>query len=262
METSVSAHAQSEDPLVPPASMLFDGTSSEEQFKTFGEGFLQYVLVQRAHLAPSASFLDIGCGNGSVARALTRFLSAEGRYEGLDINGPGIEWLQHRYAQYRNFRFTHANVYNKAYNAGGTVQGDDFRLPYDDASFDVVLLKSVFTHMLPQDVRRYTSEIARVLRPGGRSVTTYFLLNDESRRLLARGRGTFSLKFDWNNDPLCRVESLELPESVTAHDEQRIRQLYAEFGFDLAEVSFGNWCGRGSIIGFQDLIVAVRELTS
>lgn len=238
--------------------MLFDGTSSEEQFKAFGEGFLQYVLVQRAHLTPSASFLDIGCGNGSVARALTGYLTPQGRYEGLDINGPGIEWLQQRYAPYQNFRFTHANVYNKAYNAGGTVQGDDFRLPYDDASFDVVLLKSVFTHMLPQDVRRYTSEIARVLRPGGRSVITYFLLNDESRRLLDQGRGTFSLKFEWNGDPLCRVESLEMPESVTAHEESRIRGMYAASGFDIAEISFGSWCGRSTIVGFQDVVVAIR----
>ena len=115
--------------------------------------------------------------------------------------------------------------------------------------------------MLPQDVRRYTSEIARVLRPGGRSVINYFLLNDESCRLLDRGRGTFSLKFEWDGDRLCRVESLELPESVTAHDEQRIRDLYDEFGLDLAELSFGSWCGRSTIIGFQDLVVAVREAT-
>ena len=55
----MSAQVQSEDPLVPPASMLFDGTSSPEQFKTFGENFLQYILVQRAQLTPSASFLEV-----------------------------------------------------------------------------------------------------------------------------------------------------------------------------------------------------------
>jgi ubiquinone/menaquinone biosynthesis C-methylase UbiE len=168
MERSVSAEPQSDDTLVPPTAMLFDGTSSPEEFKAFGESFLQYILVQRAHLSPSASILDLGCGNGSVARALTRFLAPAGRYEGLDINAKGVVWLQQRYAGYANFRFTHANVYNKAYNADGAVQPGDYRLPFDDAVFDVVLLKSVFTHMLPADVRRYLSEIARVLKPGGR----------------------------------------------------------------------------------------------
>ena len=88
---------------------------------------------------------------------------------------------------------------------------------------------------------------------------TYFLLNKESQRFLARGLGTFSLKFDWDGDPLCKVESLELPESVVAHDEQRIRDFYSEFGFSVIECAFGNWCGRTALLGFQDLIVAARE---
>jgi hypothetical protein len=84
-------------------------------------------------------------------------------------------------------------------------------------------------------------------------------LNNESRRFLKRGLGTFSLKFDWDADPLCRVESLELPESVVAHDEQRMRDVYAEFGFSVIELAFGDWCGRTSLLGFQDLAVAARE---
>ena len=255
----MSADLQSDESLVPPASMLFDGNPSIEQFKALGDGFLKNVLVPKAYLAPSASFLDLGCGNGSVARALTRYLTAEGRYEGLDINRAGVEWLQERYAPYPNFRFTHANVYNKAYNASGAVPAHEYRLPYDDAAFDVALLKSVFTHMLPQDVRQYMTELARVIRPGGRAVISYFLLNDESRQLLDRGRGTYSLKFEWNGDPSCRVEDIDMPEGVTAHDEQRIRRLYTESGFAVADIAFGSWCGRTSLIGFQDLVVAVRE---
>ena len=47
-----------------------------------------------------------------------------------------------------------------------------------------MLLKSVFTHMLPAAVTTYTSEISRVLKKGGRAVVTYFLLNAESRRFV------------------------------------------------------------------------------
>lgn len=37
------------------------------------------------------------------------------------------------------------------------------------------MLGSVFTHMQHRDVVRYAKEVARVLKPGGRCMVTYFL---------------------------------------------------------------------------------------
>jgi ubiquinone/menaquinone biosynthesis C-methylase UbiE len=135
--------------------MLYDGSSSAEEFVVLGENFCQYILVPRAHLVPEASVLDLGCGNGSVARALTRILAPTGRYEGLDINAASVDWLREQYKPFANFHFTHADVRNVAYNPAGRYEPDDYRLPFPDASFDVVLLKSVFTHLLPGGVRNY-----------------------------------------------------------------------------------------------------------
>src|SRR5215470_12366993 len=95
--------------LIPPTEMLFDGSSSPEQFISLGEGFVEYFLRPRAMLTPDGAILDLGCGNGSIARALTRYLSPAGRYEGLDIHAVSVEWLKERYAPYPNFAFTHAN---------------------------------------------------------------------------------------------------------------------------------------------------------
>jgi SAM-dependent methyltransferase len=239
--------------------MLHDGSSSPEEFVQFGDLFCQHILVPRAHLLPAASILDLGCGNGSVARALTESLSAAGRYEGMDVNAGTIAWLQERYAGFPNFSFTHMNVYNKLYNAGGEVRARDYRLPFGDSIFDVVLLKSVFTHMLPADVRRYMGEISRVLRQGGRSVITYFLLNDESRQFIDRGMSLHALRHDYASDPLCRVVNPDMPESVVAHDERRIREYYIETGSSVIDMAFGNWCGRTSFLGHQDLVIAVKE---
>jgi SAM-dependent methyltransferase len=244
--------------LIPPRELLFDGTSSEEEFLTFGENFCRYILIQRAYLEPDGALLDVGSGNGSVARYLTGYLTPPGRYEGLDIHAAGIAWLQEHYQAYPHFRFTHANVYNKMYNPGGQYQARDYRLPFDDGAFDMVMLKSVFTHMLPADLGNYLSEIGRVLKPGGRSVITYFLLNEESRRLIAAGRDKMGLAHDFEGDPLCRVTNPEVPEHVVAHDEGRIRDLYARTGFTLGEVMFGDWCGRRSLLGLQDFIVALK----
>jgi SAM-dependent methyltransferase len=245
--------------LIPPTEMLHDGTSSSEEFILFGDNFRDYILRPRAHLPPAAAILDVGCGNGSVARSLTHFLSAEGRYDGVDVNGRTVAWLQDRYRKYPNFRFTHADVWNKVYNPGGGTQGASYRFPFADGAFDVVLLKSVFTHMLPADVETYMAEIGRVLKKGGRAVITYFLLNTESRRFIDRGLDVHGLKHDYAGDPLCRVSDPSRPELVVAHDEQRVRDGYARIGCTLLEMVFGNWCGRASLLGHQDLIIAIKN---
>ena len=224
-----------------------------------GENFCQYILRPRANLLPSDAVLDVGCGNGAVALALTRFLSPPGRYEGLDVNATTIAWLSEHYRAHPNFRFSDAGVYNKAYNAGGRKTATEYRFPFADSSFDLVLLKSVFTHMLPADVHAYMRETSRVLKPGGRSVITYFLLNDESRRYIERGLDVHKLKFEYKRDSWCRVANPDVPEAVVAHDERRIREYYAEVGCSVQELVFGNWSGRSSLLGHQDFVVAIKE---
>ena len=224
-----------------------------------GENFCNYILIPQAHLESSTAILDVGCGNGQVARALTRVLSSVGRYEGTDVNPGTIEWLQTHYKRHPNFNFTHANVRNTLYNPSGRLRASQYKFPFSSASFDVVLLKSVFTHMLPSDVQSYSREIGRVLKPGGRAVITYFLLNDESRRFISRGMAQIAFKSDYPGDALCRVLKEETPEWAVAHDEQRIRQFHNEAGLSTLQVSFGNWCGRRATLGLQDMIIAIKE---
>lgn len=244
--------------LIPPAEMLIDGSSSPEQFVALGESFCRELLVKRARLEPTSSILDLGCGNGSVARALTRILSPQGSYDGLDIHGESIAWLRAHYEGYPNFRFTHADVYNKMYNPQGGSRPADYRFPYPDESFDIILLKSVFTHMLPDDLRAYLRECGRVLRRSGRAVITYFLLNEDSARF-SSGSAKLRLDILWDGDPGCRVANAEVPEHAVGHDEARIRGYYREVGLSIAELAFGDWCGRPTMLGFQDLVIALKE---
>ncbi len=68
--------------LVPPVELLFDGSRSAEEFKANGEGFVRAMLVQYARLRRNERVLDIGCGNGQKARALTEYLDLLGGMRG------------------------------------------------------------------------------------------------------------------------------------------------------------------------------------
>ena len=62
-------------------------------------------------------------------------------------------------------------------NPKGRFRASECRFPWDDESFDFVLLTSVFTHMLPADREHYLSEIARVMSRGAKCVITHFILD-------------------------------------------------------------------------------------
>jgi SAM-dependent methyltransferase len=97
------------------------------------------------------TLLDVACGTGIVTRRLAR--------PGLEVTGADLTHAMARLAADRL--------------PGRIVLADARRLPFADASFDVVT--SVWLlHLLdaPEDVPRVMAECARVLRPGGTYITT------------------------------------------------------------------------------------------
>lgn len=238
--------------LVPPRYLNFVGDGDYE--KT-GEEFLSY-FIELGGLQPQARVLEIGCGIGRTARALASFLTT-GTYEGLDIVPKGIRWCQRNFTpRHPNFRFQVADVYNKQYNPRGRYCAVEYQFPFADNEFDFVYLASVFTHMLPPDMKSYLREIARVLRPGGKLLVTFFLLNSESRRL--QSNGLSSLEFTdkvgeaWTTDKVT-------PETAIAFGEDAIESLYQDFGFRVEAVKYGAWCGRKNYLSYQDIVVAVKK---
>ena len=134
-------------------------------------------------LSPRTEYSTSGAAAGEWRLPLTRYLTT-GSYEGFDISGDAIEWCQKNIAaRFPNFKFQLTDVYNSEYNPRGKRKAEDYRFPYPDRSFDFTFLTSVFTHMLPHDLDHYTWEIARTLKPKGRAVITFFILNEESERL-------------------------------------------------------------------------------
>ncbi len=240
--------------LVPPRRKMFVG---DGDFCKTGREFLRY-FIDLGGLQPGDRILDVGCGIGRMAVPLTTFLSPQGEYRGFDIVQEGIDWCQSRItSRFPNFQFQLADVRNDCYNPAGKYAAQAYTFPYPDDYFDFVFLGSVFTHMRSAAVRRYTSEIARVLKPGGRSLITVLLLNAESRQCVAAGTSTLNFKYEVDGGLTVNEDK---PEGAIAYDEDTIRQLYRQHDCEVVEpIHYGSWCGRGTFLSYQDIIVAIKK---
>jgi len=210
-------------------------------------------LIRAADLTPNCDVLEVGCGVGRIAQMVAHYLAPSARYEGFDIVDKFIDWCGRTITAHApNFRFRKVDLHNKFYNPGGTLQSSDFRFPYDDESFDVVYLTSVFTHMMAPDVRHYIDEFQRVLRPGGRCVSTCFMLNPETEALIAQGKSAQPLSHQFGEtyatDP-------NVPEAVSGFQESQLLQWYKERGFVLRGKYYGAWSGRTPFTSAQDILV-------
>jgi len=230
-----------------------------EKFEKIGkvvmEGFIKF-----GNLTPDEDFLDVGCGCGRMAIPLTKYLK-NGKYEGFDVNPRVIVWCKENIEpKFPNFNFSFIDIKNSSYNVEGKIDASNVRFPFEDQSFDFVSLASIFTHMLPNDLKNYFKEIARVLRNNGRCYITYFLINDESRKLI--DSGISQVKFQHKLDGFYSV-SLTKPLVAVAYDEKFIRSLYEENNLKIIEpIFYGNWPGRDSRDNTehgQDLIIATKN---
>ena len=245
------------DPLVPPRYRLYPGWRGD-----YGGVSGRWLLaaLNAGELAPDGRVLDIGCGPGRIAARLTRHLEG-GSYEGFDIVPRSISWCQRKTsARHPSFRFQHADIRNPEYNPTGSQEARAYTFPYPDGEFDLALAASVFTHMRPREIERYVSEAGRVLRPGGRLLASFFLLNEDTQLWLAdSGRRVLGGELRDDGMPY-RSQNGATPEQMIAVFEQDVREMYASAGFLVESVRYGKWCGRqDSYLGFgQDLVVAQR----
>ncbi len=243
-------------PLVPAVEQMFDGPRSLEEFKTNGEEFLN-IYKEICGLQPDDKMLDVGSGIGRETLPLTQYLNERAVYDGIDVTRAGIAWCREKITpRFPNFHFQRIDVYNRHYNPSGKYQPSEYKFPFADESFSFVMLGSVFTHMLPDDLENYLSEIYRVLKKGGRCLITYFLLNGESLRLIEAGDSTLDLKYVFGK---YRTVSHEVPEKAIAFDESWIRELYRKLGLKVMRLDYGSWCARENYLSYQDLILAVKE---
>ncbi|WP_170070417.1 class I SAM-dependent methyltransferase [Planifilum fimeticola] len=116
--------------------------------------------IDLAHVQPGDKVLDVGCGTGTLAIEVQQRVGETGRAYGID---PGTQQI--------------ARARSKAarHNLPAVFQiGVIEHLDFPDQTFDVVLT-AFMMHHLPDNLKRLgLSEVARVLKPGGRLVIADF----------------------------------------------------------------------------------------
>ena len=242
------------DRRTPPKSLIFVGSGD---YTEIGNEFKNY-FIELGGLKPHHRVLDVGCGVGRMAMPLTDYLTRQGGYWGFDIVKKGILWCQNEIAsRFNHFHFEHVDIYNKYYNRHGTVLASQFVFPYEAAFFDFVFLTSVFTHMLPDELENYVKEIARVLKPGGKVLITFFLLNGESKQLMETGRSKLDFKYRITDE--CKTTNAGIPEDAVAYEEDFVLSILQQYRLAIYQSTYyGSWCGRETYLTFQDLIVVQK----
>ena len=110
----------------------------------------QVLRQLQASVGPSADILDLGCGDGSLAETVRRAQVPIGTWTGVDLDptsvgeaATSIPWATF-------------------------VEASADRLPFDDATFDLVVASTLFSSLPRGELERaVAAEVARVLRPGG-----------------------------------------------------------------------------------------------
>jgi len=122
-------------------------------------------------LEPGEDVLDVGCGAGMDSLVAAQMVGANGSVTGIDMTPEMVAKAS-------------ASIAEMGLGNVRIVEGSAEHLPFDDASFDVVISNGVID--LVPDKDAVFSEITRVLRPGGRiqlaDVTIQNPVSEESKR--------------------------------------------------------------------------------
>jgi ubiquinone/menaquinone biosynthesis C-methylase UbiE len=188
-------------------------------------------LVEAAGLTGVERALDVGCGPGHTALALAPRAAS---VLGIDLSEAMLEQARRLAAErgIGNVLFRRADVE---------------RLPFADASFDVVASRQSAHHY--GDVRAALAELARVLRPGGRLLVLDTVAPEDPA----------------SDTLLNAVELLRDPSHVRDHRPSEWLALLRGAGFDAEQraawplrLGFASWVARSETPALR--VEAIRDV--
>jgi SAM-dependent methyltransferase len=220
-----------------------------------GGGADNFVALSKAHfqdlqntvgLSPNHSILEIGCGIGRDAIPLARFLIG-GTYLGIDIIKDSIDWCTANISsRHPNLKFVFLDINDGLHNVTGTLQTSEVTVPLPARSVDRVIMWSVLTHMLKEDIEPYLREFQRVLKPDGKVFATCFIVDE---MILAAAHrlntdGVHPLRFDHQFCSGCFINDPANARGAVAYTAQTLDELLDAAGLAHERpIRYQNWSG-------------------
>lgn len=238
----------------PPKGLIYTGGGD---FAKQGQNYVD-LFIEKGGLKTSDHFLDIGSGIGRVAIPLAKYLAKNTTYEGFDVVKLGVSWCQKNVSsKHPNFTFTYVDLLNDLYRA----DGDDaatYEFPYQANSFQFACSMSVFTHMLPNEVKNYFQELYKVLSPGGRIFASFFIINPETNGFMDK-QNHFVFKHKKENYYL--MDEQVKGANVAFDESYLLSEIVDPNQFSLVYKNYGFWSGRNkaNCDDFQDVLILEKR---
>ena len=239
----------------PPLHLRHHVGGMSAGFNGPGYEFVVYLRLL-AQLRDGDFLWDLGCGCGMLELAL-QDLRWQGRLIGTDIHKPCIDWAQKNIGtRIAGHKFIHMDIYNAAYWRKGTSSAQQWLDKFGEKGFDVVVAKSLFTHVLPDELNVYLKGIADRLKSGGKALLTFFILSEEQARFTVSGKSRISFH-PYGEAGCCAVRNPLAPTSAVAYKEHYLMEILRDAGFKMESCAlrYGVWTGRPDGLSFQDIVV-------
>ncbi len=216
------------------------------------------LLVDQAGLARGDRVLDVGCGCGRVAAALTQHIGAEGWYRGVDIVAGLVDFAnRHIAARFGNFSFFTLERENPAYDhwrhEGHSPVVSSLGQVCPAGEADLCIATSLFTHLDSAMARQMLHDVAAALHSNGRCLVTLFLIDAGTRALIAAGRAAFQFEHHYGEGTF--VQDPSGPLGAIAYTYEHFINLLTEQGLYVERLLHGSWSGRPNFVSGQDVLI-------
>ncbi|HKP04836.1 MAG TPA: class I SAM-dependent methyltransferase [Chthoniobacterales bacterium] len=217
-------------------------------------------IVKYAELNPGGdSILDVGCGCGRIAAALTQYVDSKSHYTGIDIV-PGLIDFGRKFItpRFPRFKFLLSNESNRTYDAwrpeGGEIGIAKLAEAVAPQSIDLAISISLFTHLDFAPAVEMLTSIYHALKNGGRAFVTVFVLDAEAASRIEGGRAAFSFKHRTPTGELF-AEKSDDPTFAVAFDGDLLTKLVRSANLRLERHIRGYWSTGGPGEIFQDVLI-------
>jgi SAM-dependent methyltransferase len=213
-------------------------------------------------LRPGLHVVEVGCGIGRDAIPLTEIVGGDGHYIGTDVIADSIRWCTENISPRNpNFQFVHQDIFDELHNPAGIIDIREAPLPADDGWANLIILQSVFTHMLPDGVSHYLGEFSRILHPHGLVYATVFLGDDYTLQVARDTNLTrWDLRFEHTVDDGVYINDLDHPTGAVAYRPDVLDALVSGAGLEfVGAIRRGAWSGAHEVVlDGQDVLVLRR----